>query len=39
MGEVNQQMPLAESVRQIKEHIREIGVIYDADINKQRIKA
>lgn len=36
---VNQQMPLAESVRQIKEHIREIGVMYDADINKQRTKA
>lgn len=32
-------MPLAESVRQIKEHIREIGVMYDANINKQRTKA
>ena len=36
---VNQQMPLAESVRRIKEHIQEIGVVYDTDINKQRTKA
>lgn len=28
-----------ESVRRIKEHIQEIGVLYDADINKQCTKA
>ena len=32
-------MPLAESVRRIKEHIQEIGIVHDADINKQRTKA
>ena len=31
---INQKMPLVESVRQIKEQIQEIGVVYDADINK-----
>ena len=31
-------MPLAKSVRRIKQHIQEIRVVYDADINKQRIK-
>lgn len=31
-------MPLAESVRRIKEHTQEIRVVYDADINKQRTK-
>ncbi len=36
---VNRQMPIAEFVRQIKEHIQEIRVVYDADINKQRTKA
>ena len=36
---VNRQMPLAESVRRTKKHIQEIGVVYDADINKQRTKA
>lgn len=35
---VNRQMPLAESVRRIKEHTQEIRVVYDADINKQRTK-
>lgn len=34
-GLVNRQMPLAESVRRIKDHIREIGKAYDEDINKQ----
>ncbi len=32
-------MPLAESVRRIKEHIQEVEVFYDSDINKQRTKA
>ena len=36
---VNRQMPLADSMRRIKEHIQEIGVVYDTDINKQRTKA
>lgn len=31
-------MPLAESVRRIKDHIKEIGKTYDEDINKQRTK-
>lgn len=37
-GLVNRQMPLVESVRRIKDHIRELGKTYDEDINKQRTK-
>lgn len=35
---VNRQMPLAESVRRIKDHIKQIGIQYDEEINKQRAK-
>ena len=35
---VDRQMPLAESVRRIKDHIKQIGVQYDEEINKQRAK-
>lgn len=28
-------MPLAESVRRIRDHIKQIGVQYDEEINKQ----
>ncbi len=31
-------MPLAESVRRIKNHIKQIGIQYDEEINKQRAK-
>lgn len=37
-GLINQQMPLAESVRRIKDHIKEIGKAYYEDINKQQTK-
>lgn len=32
-------MPFAESVRQIKEQIQEIGIVYDTNMNKQSIIA
>ncbi len=35
---VNCQMPMAESVRRIKDHIKQIGIQYDEEINKQRAK-
>ena len=31
-------MPLAESVRRNKDHIKQIGIHYDEEINKQRAK-
>ena len=31
-------MPLAESVRRIKDHIKQIGIQYDEEINKKRAK-
>ncbi len=34
-GLVNREIPLAESVRRIKDHIKEIRKAYDEDINKQ----
>ncbi len=36
---VNRQIPLAEFVRQIRDYIKDIGVMYDEEINKQRAKA
>lgn len=35
---INCQMPLAESIHQIKDHIKQIGVQYDEKINKQQVK-
>ena len=35
---VNRQMPPAESVHRIKDHIKQIGIQYDEEINKQRAK-
>ena len=35
---VNRQMPQAESVRNIKDHIKQIDIQYDEEINKQRAK-
>ena len=35
---VNCQMPLAESVRRIKNQIKQIGIKYDEEINKQLAK-
>ena len=31
-------MPLAESVRRISDHIKQIGIQYGEEINKQRAK-
>ncbi len=35
---VKHQIPLVESVRQIKDHIKQIDIQYDKEINKQRAK-
>ncbi len=32
-------MPLPELMRRMKEHMQEIKLVYDQDINKQHIKA